>query len=123
MAYRVFCINARTSGGSKGFSPRSQAARNVRIVSGSKPCAWRKTMASSKSSFIPDGFMLFERQTRDAFIQLLGDDTYQYRFYTLLMTPAERIEWALASLWRAPVPSVNTLLGRIKDIKRFTVSQ
>ena len=77
-------------------------------------------MASKQSSFEPDGFMLFARQTRDAFIHVLGDDTHQYRFYTVLMTPAERIDWALASLWRAPVPSVSTLVGRIADIERFS---
>jgi hypothetical protein len=123
MAYRVFCISADTSGGTKSLSPRSQAVRNWRIVSGSKPNVCRKTMASSKSLFSPDGFMLFERQTKEAFIHVLGDDTHQFRFYTVLMTPAERIDWALASLWRAPVPSVSTLVGRIADIKRFTVSQ
>ena len=67
--------------------------------------------------------MLFERQTKDAFIEILGDDAYQYRFYTVLMAPAERVAWALASLWRAPVPSVSTLVGRIKDIKRFSSPQ
>ena len=67
--------------------------------------------------------MLFERQTRDVFIQVLGDDTYQFRFYTVLMTPAERLEWAIASLWRGPVPSVSTLVGRIADLKRFSLPQ